>query len=179
MGARGANVCSRTVSRSRAHSVAKARHAPSRNYDTLRFGRLVGTLPPQSTLLREEADAYAAAGNRPAGIALLRGEVARVPGDSAMRHALAAALFDDRQFDAARAQYDTLIAAAPSAPAYVGRANVFLERHDSAAAEADFKASVAAVPNADVYLVLGGMARGRDEFANAHVWYDAAQRISA
>jgi tetratricopeptide (TPR) repeat protein len=162
---------------------ALAREDPRRaiaQFDTLRLAALAGEpqVPPASTLVREEADAYVAAGARSSAIALLGAGLDEAPADTGLRHALAGVLFDAGSFDAARAAYDTLITAAPTASAYVGRANTALALRDTAAAQADLSRSIEARPSYDGYYLLGSLARGREDFVNARLLYGAARRVA-
>jgi tetratricopeptide (TPR) repeat protein len=164
---------------------ALAREDPRRaiaQFDTLRLlslaGGSEGMLPSTTSLIHEEADAYLAFGERPAAITLLGAGLDQSPSDTALRSSLAAALFDAGSYDASRAEYDTLLAAAPTAAAYVGRANVGLARFDTADAQQDLVHSISVAPNYDAYYLLGSLARDRSDFVNARLLYNAARRLA-
>jgi hypothetical protein len=164
---------------------ALAREDPRRaiaQFDTLRLlslaGNADGALPSAASLIREEADVYLALDARSSAITLLGAGLDQAPADTALRGALAAALFDAGAYDASRAEYDTLLATAPTAAAYVGRANVGFARFDTAAAQQDLVKSISAAPNYDAYYLLGGLARDRADFVNARLLYSAARRLA-
>jgi tetratricopeptide (TPR) repeat protein len=162
---------------------ALAREDPRRSiaqFDTLRLAALAGAkdAPPEALLVREEADAYVAMGARPSAITLLGGALDKAPRDTALRRALAITLFDAKMLDASRAQYDTLIATAPTATAYVGRANAALALGDTVAAAQDLSRSITLAPNYAAYASLAAMARDDENFVNARLLYDAARRVA-
>ena len=131
-----------------------------------------------TTLVNEAAHAQAAAGEHARAVHLLRGALARAPGDSVSRHALASTLADARQFAPALAQYDTLIAWYRSAVLLLERAQLNLARRDLIAAEADATASIEAGPNVGAYLLLGDLGRWRADFAAARAAYERARNLN-
>ena len=162
---------------------ALAREDPRRaivQYDTLRMAALAGSadVPAELALIREQADAYIAFGGRPSAIMLLGVALDRAPNDTAVRHTLAAALFDAGMPAASRAEYDTLIAAAPTANAYVARANAALAMRDTTAAIQDLARSISVQPNYDGYYLYASLAREHEDFAKARVLYDGARRTA-
>lgn len=162
---------------------ALAREDPRRavvQYDTLRMAALAGSaeIPAELALIREQADAYIAFGARPSAIMLLGVALDRAPNDTSVRHTLAAALFDAGMPAASRAEYDTLIATAPTANAYVARANAALAMRDTTAAIQDLAQSISVQPNYDGYYLYGSLARSHEDFAKARVLYDGARRTA-
>jgi tetratricopeptide (TPR) repeat protein len=162
---------------------ALAREAPWRaiaQYDTLRLAALAGAdgIPDEPALIREQADAYVAMGARPSAITVLGAGVDRAPRDTALRRSLAVALFDAGRADAARAQFDTLIAMGPTAAAYVGRANASLALGDTASGADDLARSIGVRPNYDAYYMLATLAREHEDFGNARLLYDRARRTA-
>jgi tetratricopeptide (TPR) repeat protein len=149
-------------------------------YDTLRFAAIAGAedIPDELTLIREQADAYIAMGARPSAITLLGVGVDRAPRDTALRHSLAGSLFDAGWPGSARAQFDTLVTLAPSAAAYVGRANAALALGDTANAARDLARSIEVRPNYEGYYLLASLAREHEEFDNARSFFDAARRTA-
>ncbi len=106
---------------------------------------------------------------------LLRGLLERAPGDTSVRHALANTLAGARQYDAALATYDTLIAWYPGPALLLERGQVHLARRDLSAAEADALASLTAGPSVGAYLLLGDLRRWRGNYAEARVVYGYAR----
>lgn len=162
---------------------ALAREDPWRataQFDTLRMAAVAGApdVPPELTLLREEIDAYLATGSRAPAIALLGVALDQAPADTAFRRSMAAALFGARMFGASRAEYDTLIAATPTANAYLGRAVVALAVHDTIAAQQDLERSVALTPSYDAYFLMASLAREHEDFLSARLLYDVAHRAA-
>ncbi|GAC1646969.1 MAG: hypothetical protein NVS4B3_00280 [Gemmatimonadaceae bacterium] len=131
-----------------------------------------------SAMLREQAEAYAAAGDRREGIRVLRDAVIRSPGDSTVRHGLASLLAADRQFIAALAEYDTLLAAGRTAPLLYERAQVDVARGDFTTAVADLHASLAVRPTIEAYFLLGDLARWRGDWAPARAAYMRAGSLN-
>lgn len=155
------------------------RHAIAQ-FDTLRLAALAGDrdTPPEPLLIREEADAFVAMGARTSAIMLVGVAVAQAPRDTALRHSLAEMLSDADMFTAARAEYDTLIAEAPSATAYLGHANVALALHDTITADHDLERSSAIHASYQAYYLMASLAREREDFASARLLYDAARRAA-
>jgi tetratricopeptide (TPR) repeat protein len=149
-------------------------------FDTLRLAALAGVAhaPPLATLIREEADAYVAMGARASAVMLLGASLDATPSDTGLRHALASVLYDAGAYARARAAYDTLIGAAPTATAYVGRASAALALHDTVAAQEDLGRAAARGPNYEAYYLLGSIARGHEDFVNARQFYDAAHHVA-
>ena len=141
-------------------------------YDTLL------ALGPNPALLREMAATYRAARDLPGGIELLRSAVARAPADTATRRAYAALLVEDRRYDAALAQIDTVLLQARSPSTLAERASVNIARRDLDAAIADLSASIAIGPTTAAHLALGDIHRWRGEFADARSSYDRARALS-
>lgn len=141
-------------------------------YDTLLAAR------DSAPLLVALAEAYAAAGDRAAGIARLRSALDRQPGDTAVRHAFATTLTSARRHDEAVAQYDTLLIQRPVAAFYLERARVNVARDRPDAAEADVRAALIDRPSADAYLLLGDLYRQRASYAAAQSAYESARLIA-
>ena len=140
-------------------------------YDTLLAVR------DSAPLLVGLAAAYTAAGDESAGIERVRQAVERQPADSAVRHAYATVLTTARRYDAAVAQYDTLLVQRPVAPFYLERARVNVARDRPPDAEEDVRAALAARPSVDAYLMLGDLYRQRGSFAAAGAAYENARLI--
>ena len=162
---------------------ALAREDPRRaiaQFDTLRIAALGGAAqtPPETMLIREEADAYIAMGARTSAIMLLGVAVDQAPRDTSLRNSLASMLYDVGLFGASRSQYDTLITMAPTARAYLNRANAALAMHDTAAAEQDLERSSAMRATYEAYYLMASMAREREDYASARMLYSAARHIA-
>jgi tetratricopeptide (TPR) repeat protein len=145
-------------------------------YDTLLAVPGGGPLPDRGTLLREMADAYIAAGDRLGGATRLLAALALTPTDTATRHVIAGMFADAHRYGEAKAQYDTLLLAGPSAPLLLERAQVRLAAGDRASAESDLWASVAAKPSTAAYLLLGDLFRERGDYRGARSMYLAASQ---
>ena len=144
------------------------------HYDTLLLrGGVSGT--DQPALVREMVDAFVAAGDRTGAEAALRRSLQLGPADTALRHALATLFAGGRRFAAARAQYDSLIAVAPTAVLFVERARVRVALGDRPGAEADLSAALDIGPTAEAYLVLGTLYRERGDYRAARAMFDAAR----
>ena len=144
------------------------------HYDTLLVrGGLAGT--DRSTLVREMAEAFVSARDLTGGETALRGALAFSPGDTSLRHTLATLLVGARRLPAAHAQYDSLIATAPTAALLVERARVRLALGDRREAESDLTTSLNLTPTAEAYLLLGTLYRERADYGAAHAMYDAAR----
>jgi tetratricopeptide (TPR) repeat protein len=141
-------------------------------YDTLLAVR------DSAPLLVAIAEAYRAAGDRAGGIARVRSAVDRQPADTAVRHAYALVLTSAKAYDAAAAQYDTLIAQAQAAPFYLDRARVNQARDRQADAEADARAALARKPSLEGYLLLGELYRQSGNYAGARLAYDNARILA-
>jgi len=142
-------------------------------YDTLLAAR------DSAPLLIGLAGAYTAAGDRAGGIQRVRAAVDRQPGDSAVRHAYALVLASARQYDAAVAQYDTLLAQNPVAPLYLDRARVNAARDRQTEAQADVRAALADKPSLDAYLLLGELYRRSGDYDAARTAYERARLLGA
>jgi tetratricopeptide (TPR) repeat protein len=142
-------------------------------YDTLLAVR------DSAPLLIGLADAYRAAGDRAAGIRRVRSALDREPGDSAIRHAYASVLTSARQYAAAIAQYDTLLAQTPVAPLFLDRARVNVDRDAQADAEADVRAALADKPSLEAYLFLGDLDRQNGKYDDARTAYQSARLLGA
>jgi tetratricopeptide (TPR) repeat protein len=106
------------------------------------------------------ADAYAAAGDRPAGIERVRAAVARQPADSGIRHAYATVLTSAGQYEAAIAQYDTLVATRPSVGGYLALGDLHRQTGNYAAARFAYdRARVLAPGDARVETAFAVLAR--------------------
>jgi tetratricopeptide (TPR) repeat protein len=145
-------------------------------YDTLLTAPGIGPLPDRGTLLREMADAYVAAGDRVTGANRLVAALALTPNDTATRHIIAGMFADAHRYDAAKAQYDTLLLAGPSGPLLLERAQLRLAMGDRAGAESDLWASVAAKPSTSAYILLGDLFRERGDYRGARSMYVAASQ---
>ena len=143
-------------------------------YDTLIAGASVGELPPPLALRREEIDMYLHAGNASAGTARIRALLAATPADTESRHQLAVLLTDGRWKTEARAQYDTLIATAPTAGLFTERGQLRLEMVDTSGAESDMAAAISHGGTATAYLTLGNLYRARGDNAAARAMYHFA-----
>ena len=146
------------------------------HYDTLLTRPGVGRLPDRGALLREMADVYVSAGDRLRAAERLRIALAAAPADTALRHSLATMLADSHSFDAARAEYDTLIQLSPSASLLRERAQLRLSSGDRAGAEADLWSSVGLQPSGEAYLLLGDLYRERGDYRGARSMYVAARQ---
>ena len=131
-----------------------------------------------SAELKREAIAAQIEGGQPLRAAqLLRRALERAPGDTARRHALAVALTHAQQLDAARAQYDTLIARHPTRVLLLERGQLLASQRNLTAARADAMASISAGANADAYLLLGDMHRSEGDYVNARTAYGYARAL--
>ncbi|MDR1662084.1 MAG: tetratricopeptide repeat protein [Azoarcus sp.] len=100
----------------------------------------------------------------------------RQPGNNDIRLAYARSLIADRQFDAARTQFKTLLAAAPgNRDLLYAVALLSVELGDEAAAEPLLKKALeAGHPEADILRIqLGKIADNRGARATARKWYEA------
>jgi predicted Zn-dependent protease len=145
-------------------------------YDTLLSNPGRGAVPDRATLLREMADSYVGAGDRLGGAARLVAALALTPNDTALRHTVAGMLVDAHRYADALAQYDTLMAASPSSPLLLERAQVELAAGDRRRAESDLQASVSARPSSAAYLLLGDLFRERGDYRGARSMYVAASQ---
>jgi tetratricopeptide (TPR) repeat protein len=145
-------------------------------YDTLLTSPGAGSIPDRGTLLREMADAYVAADDRAGGAARLLSALALSPNDTALRHTIAGMFADARRYTEAKAQYDTLLSAAPSGSLFLERAQLRLASGDRAGAESDLWASVNAAPSSAAYLLLGDLFRERGDYRAARSMYVAASQ---
>ena len=84
------------------------------------------------------------AGDFTGGAARLRDVLRATPTDTALRHELANVLLAAHRPAEARAQYDTLIARAPTSEFFVERARLRLDAGDQTGAEYDLLASLGA-----------------------------------
>src|SRR5438094_717607 len=146
------------------------------HYDTLLTRPAIGRLPDRGALLRELADAYVAAGDRVGGADHLRAALALAPADIALRRTLASMLVDARRYGEARAQYDTLLLQAPSAPLFLERARLRLSLGDRAGATSDLWMSVGMQPSASAYVLLGDLFRENGDYRGARSMYVAARQ---
>lgn len=142
-------------------------------YDTLLAAR------DSAPLLIGLAEAFTAAGDRASGIQRVRAAVDRQPGDSSIRYAFASVLTAAKRYDAAAAQYDTILARTPAAPIYLERARVNAARDRQAEAEADVRAALALKPSLETYLVLGDLHRQSGNYAAARSAYESARLLGA
>lgn len=97
------------------------------------------------------------------------------PNYAPYRLSLARALARERQHSYAIAQYDTLIAASPSAVLYAERARARSAAGDRAGADSDVGASLARGPTVPAYLTAGELYGERGDYAAARAMYDAAR----
>jgi hypothetical protein len=93
-------------------------------------------------LRREEIDMYLHARNASAGAASIRALLRAMPADTESRHQLAVVLTDGRWKIEGRAQYDTLIAMAPTAGLFTERGQLRLEMADTSGAASDMAAAM-------------------------------------
>ena len=140
-------------------------------YDTLIMGVGSGELPPPMVLRHEQIDMYLKAGNTTAGAASMRALLRAAPADTETRHELAVLLTDGRWKTEGRAQYDTLIATAPTAGLFTERGQLRLESADTSGAESDMTAAVARGGTVTAYLTLGNLYRERGDNAPARAMY--------
>jgi cytochrome c-type biogenesis protein CcmH/NrfG len=154
------------------------------HYDLLlALGRPIESRPVvrPAMLLRESAETRAAGGDRPSGVRLLRDALARSPGDTTIRHALAVVLTAGGDLAEALAQYDTLLSAgserALRASLLLERAQVHVARGDLDAAGGDARASLATSATAEGFLLLGDLARWRGQYAEARTSYERAREL--
>jgi tetratricopeptide (TPR) repeat protein len=154
------------------------------HYDLLlALGRPIESRPivRPAMLLREAAEARAAGGDRPGGVRLLRDALARAPGDTTIRHALAVVLTGDGALEEALAQYDTLLATGSEPPLRASllleRAQVNVARGDLGAAAGDARASLSTTATADGFLLLGDLSRWRGQYAEARTQYERAREL--
>jgi Flp pilus assembly protein TadD len=140
-------------------------------YDTL----LAST--PTPALLRDLADAYSAAHDRPAGITRLRGFVAAAPADTGFRMALADLLVADQQFAAAIAETDTVLSYGRTPAVLVSRAKINIARDDLGGAERDLTEALTLKPSPEAYLLLGDTYRWRGQFGRARTVYEYARTM--
>ena len=145
------------------------------HYDTL--WTLEGAGPRRGELLREYADAHAAAGDRAAAVRFLQGVVAGAYGDTAARRALADAHVANRSPDLAIAQYDTLLQWQASAPLYLERGRLRAWRRDLDGAESDLRASLAIAPSVEAWVQLGDVERWRGDYGAARAAYASAAAL--
>jgi len=143
-------------------------------YDTLIAGGSVGELPPPLVLRREQINMYLEAKNVPAGAASIRALLRATPADTESRHQLAVLLTDGRWKTEGRAQYDTLIATAPSAGLYTERGQLRLELADTSGAESDMNGAIARGGTTTAYLTLGNVYRARGDNGAARPMYRLA-----
>ena len=143
-------------------------------YDTLIAGASVGELPPPLALRREEIDMYLHARNVSAGAASIRALLGATPADTESRHQLAVLLTDGRWKTEGRAQYDTLIATAPTAGLFTERGQLRLEMADTSGGESDMAAAISHGGTATAYLTLGNLYRARGDNAAARTMYHFA-----
>ena len=152
----------------------------------VREGRAGAALPHYNLIITQDrstpvaleaVNAHVAADRFDRATQLLRALRERVPGDTAVRHLMASTLAGARQYDAALAAYDSLIAWFPRSELLLERGQVQLARRDLAAAEADAIASLNAQRNVGAYLLLGDLRRWRGDFKQAGLAYEYA-RIS-
>jgi Tfp pilus assembly protein PilF len=140
-------------------------------YDTLITGTSVGELPPPLVLRHEQIDMYLHAGNVAAGAASMRALLRVVPADTESRHQLAVLLAEGRWKTEGRAQYDTLIATAPTAGLLTERGQLRLELADTSGAESDMTAAVSRGGTVTAYLTLGNLYRARGDNTAARPMY--------
>ena len=143
-------------------------------YDTLITGASIGELPPPLVLRREQIDMYLEARDVSAGAASIRALLAATPADTESRHRLAVLLTDGRWRTEGRAQYDTLIATAPTAGLFTERGELRLETADTSGAESDMAAALSRGGTATAYLTLGNLYRARGDNAPARTMYHLA-----
>jgi tetratricopeptide (TPR) repeat protein len=143
-------------------------------YDTLILGTGVGDIPPPLVLRHEQIDMFLKAGNVTAGAASMRALLRAVPADTETRHQLAVLLTDGRWKTEGRAQYDTLLATAPTAGLFTERGQLRLEVADTSGAESDMNAAIARGGTTTAYLTLGNLYRERGDNAPARGMYRLA-----
>ena len=143
------------------------------HYDTL-LARGGGQVVEAIALRRERARTLVDGGDRVAAAGGLRDVLRFVPSDTAVRHELATILVDDERKAEARAQYDTLLAATPTAAMYAERARLRLEAGDRNGAEFDLVESQRLGSTVPTFLMLGDLYRERRDYASARVTYRAA-----
>lgn len=143
-------------------------------YDTLMMGISVGPMPDPLALRREQAHAYLDGGDVVSGAAHLRDVLRMMPSDTAVRHELAIVLADGVWAAEARAQYDTLLARAPTSALFTERARLRLAARDTTGAESDLIASLRQGGSGTSYLILGELYRSRGDFGPARSMYRLA-----
>lgn len=130
-----------------------------------------GTSAAVESLLRSVRDAYEPRAAEAAAWVAERSDYAPY------RLALARALARERYASLAAAQYDTLLAAAPTAPLYRERAEAHLASGDVALADADLRASLAIRPSARSWIALGDLRRDAGNYDGARDAYGAAAAL--
>lgn len=147
-------------------------------YDTLLRTSDFGATPSVATLRLELADVYARSGDWTSGARGLRELLAATPRDTALRHGLAILLTNGNDVRSALAEYDTLLATAPTAAFYVNRARLHLAHDDEPAARADVTSALAIAPSREAYTLLADMHRRHGAYAEARTALLAALTAS-
>jgi len=130
---------------------------------------------PDAMMLREErARAYLDVGDFAGGAASLRDILHYTPADTSVRHELAVILVDNQLKTEARAQYDTLLTRAPTAPLFTERARLRLSQADTSGAESDLLAALARGGTGTGYVMLGDLYRERGDYGPARSMYRLA-----
>src|SRR5439155_15865012 len=128
-------------------------------------------------LLLEAAGAHASAGDSTADARLLGRALALAPLDASLRRSYAEALSWSGDYDAAIAQYDTLVIARADADLLIARGRLHAWRGDDTLAERDLLASAALRPDADAWGLLGDIYRWRGAPAFARAAYARANLL--
>ncbi|MGH7617617.1 MAG: tetratricopeptide repeat protein [Gemmatimonadaceae bacterium] len=159
-----------------ARALAKERRgrAAGAQYDTLLMGISLGRMPDPNVLRRERARSYLDAGDLAGGSASLRDLLRWTPSDTAARHELAVILVNGKSTAAGRAQYDTLIAAAPTAALFTERGRLRLALADTNGAERDMLAALPLGGTATAFVTLGDLYRERGDDGPARSMYTLA-----
>jgi len=136
-------------------------------YDTLLRTSDFGSTPSIATLRLELADVYAHSGDWTMGARGLRELLGTTPRDTALRHGLAILLTNGNDMRSALAQYDTLLATAPTASFYVDRARLHLAQSNEPEARADIASALAIAPSREAYAMLANVHRRHGSYAEA------------
>lgn len=143
-------------------------------YDTLIAGGSVGKLPPTLALRREQINMYIEARNISAGAASIHALLRATPADTEARHQLAVLLTDGGRKTEGRAQYDTLIATAPTAGLFTERGQLRLEMADTSGADSDMTGAISRGGTVAAYLALGNIYQARGDNDAARAMYHLA-----
>jgi tetratricopeptide (TPR) repeat protein len=158
----------------RALAKERAGRRAGAQYDTLLQGTSLGPLPDPLMLRHERARAYLDAGDLAGGVASLRDLLRWSPRDTSVRHELAVILTNGSAKAEGRAQYDTLVATAPTAALFTERGRLRLALGDTSGAESDMLAALPLGGTATAYVTLGDLYRERGDFGPARTMYRIA-----